>query len=110
MESPHTEQPPIGANPHLGCRLCPLGQQPSPIGVMDNARNTANSAFGAAYPGSYAPFRGEQRHLGVVGNRADPPIGLHVIVDPRLPAEPADFGERPKFDPRPKSVADGTAE
>lgn len=64
----------------------------------------------AAYLGADQAVHGEERHLGVIGDRAAPPVGGYQIGHALLAVRLADRVDRVEFDTGTERIADGAAE
>lgn len=73
---------------------------------MDISQEVDGSGPPPCVLGTDQPLRGEERHLGVVGERAEATVGRDEVAA-ALGAEPTpDLRERQKLDRRPQGIAD----
>ena len=75
-----------------------LGVEPAQVGVVDAARGVADASRLATDPGADQALGGEERHLGVVGDGADPAVGLLELRDAFSAVLSADLGEGEELD------------
>jgi hypothetical protein len=75
---------------------------------MNNSWNARGDTFFLpAYPIPEEPFPREERHLGVVGDRAMVTIDRDIIGNARFPMVRTDFRKSLKLYGSPKSISNG---
>lgn len=86
-----------------------LGGEPAQVGAVGHAGEMPDAPERGAHMGAQDGFYREEGHLGIVGDRADPPIRLGEILDPFFPKAGLDGSQAKEFDRGAQRVADGAA-
>ena len=102
------EQPAVDvAGPENGCVLC---TQPTQVGATDRGDVVSVATLLPLGLRAQQPFRGEQRHLGVVGDRAHGFVGREEAGDAGCADARTDVDEPVELDRRTERVPDRAAE